>query len=131
MRGADTVIKTSLAPWLTVENIYKALAFYQAAFNAIEAYRLEAPGGGLVIKLSVDDAEFWLSNGDPANSVLQSLGGNTIRMILTVSDPDRVFAQALKAGASEIYPVGEDYGWRLGRIVDPFGLHWEIGHPLS
>jgi len=55
----------------------------------------------------------------------------SIRMILTVPDPDTVFAQALQAGASEIFPVGEDYGWRLGRLMDPFGHHWEIGHPLT
>jgi PhnB protein len=28
-------------------------------------------------------------------------------------------------------PVKEDYGWRLGRVVDPFGHHWEIGRPLA
>lgn len=52
-------------------------------------------------------------------------------MILTVADPDAVFAQALKAGASQIFPVGEEHGWRLGRVVDPFGHHWEIGRPLA
>jgi PhnB protein len=52
-------------------------------------------------------------------------------MILTVADPDAVFAQAMQAGATEVFPVGEEYGWRLGRIVDPFGHHWEIGHELN
>jgi len=51
-------------------------------------------------------------------------------MILTVGDPETVFAHALAAGASEIFPVGEAHSWRLGRLVDPCGLHWEIGHPL-
>jgi PhnB protein len=27
--------------------------------------------------------------------------------------------------------VEEAYGWRLGRVVDPFGHHWEIGRPLA
>jgi hypothetical protein len=26
--------------------------------------------------------------------------------------------------------VGDEHGWRLGRIVDPFGHEWEIGVPL-
>jgi len=52
-------------------------------------------------------------------------------MILTVADPDAVFAQSLKARASQIFPVGEEHGWRLGRVVDPFGHHWEIGRPLA
>jgi PhnB protein len=59
------------------------------------------------------------------------LGGGSIRMILTVSDPDSLFAQALQAGATEVFPVGEEHGWRLGRLVDPFGLHWEIGRPVE
>jgi PhnB protein len=51
-------------------------------------------------------------------------------MILTVADPDAVFVRALTAGASKVFPVGEERGWRLGRVVDPFGHHWEIGRPL-
>ncbi|HZK96001.1 MAG TPA: hypothetical protein VFC67_17510, partial [Prolixibacteraceae bacterium] len=103
------------------------------AFGAVELYRMEDPDGGLVVKLSVKSAEFWLSGGsnDDANLSSEPLGGGSVRMILTVPDPDAVFAQALKAGASQVFPVGEEYGWRLGRLVDPFGLHWEIGHPLS
>jgi len=52
-------------------------------------------------------------------------------MILVVDDPESVFEKAIKAGAKEIFPVGEEYGWKLGRIADPFGLHWEIGYQLS
>jgi PhnB protein len=51
-------------------------------------------------------------------------------MILTVADPDAVFAQAVAAGARVVSAVEEAYGWRLGHVVDPFGHHWEIGHPL-
>ena len=94
-------------------------------------YRLENAGKGLVARLSVEGAEFWLSDGQPGKSGPVSLGGGSVRMILTVGDPDRVFARALSAGASEVVPVGDAHGWRLGRVVDPFGLHWEIGHPLA
>jgi PhnB protein len=81
-----------------------------------------------VARLSVEGAEFWISDGQGDES--GSLGGGSVRMILTVADPDTVFAQALAAGASEVFPVGEEHNWRLGRLADPFGLHWEIGHPL-
>lgn len=126
-------IAISIAPWLSVGNSVKAVAFYKAAFGAVELYKMEDPEGGLVVKLSVKSEEFWLSGGsnDDGNLSSEPLGGGSVRMILTVPDPDSLFAQALKAGASEVFPVGEDYGWRLGRLVDPFGLHWEIGHPLS
>jgi len=120
---------TSIAPWLSVENSSKAVEFYKSAFGAVETYRLEIPDGGLVVKLSVDGAEFWVSgeSKDNANPKPETLGGDSIRMILTVADPDAVFDNALKAGATQIFPIAEEHGWRLGRLVDPFGLHWEIG----
>jgi AraC family transcriptional regulator len=120
----------SIAPWLTVGNSRKAVEFYKSAFGASEVYRLEGPDGDLVARLSVNGAEFWISNDPAVEQSPESLGGGTIRMILTVHDPDSIFIQALKAGASEVFPVGEEHGWRLGRLVDPFGLHWEIGKPI-
>jgi len=71
------------------------------------------------------------STNDASTSEVENVGGDSIKIILTVDNPDRVFEQALKAGATEVFPVGEDYGWRLGRLSDPFGLHWEIGKPLT
>jgi PhnB protein len=48
-----------------------------------------------------------------------------------VADPDAVFACALAAGATEVFPVGEAHGWRLGRLIDPFGHEWEVGRRLD
>jgi len=124
-------IPTSIAPWLSVRSSAKAVAFYKSAFGAIETYRLEDPDGNAVVKLSINGAEFWLSDSPSDSATPETLGGGTIRMILTVPDPDSIFAQALKAGATEVFPVGEEHGWRLGRLVDPFGLHWEIGREVN
>jgi PhnB protein len=124
----------SLAPWLNLTDGARAAAFYSAAFNAVETYRLEAPDGALILRFSVGGAEFWVSGGpiDQASSGGSApTMGESIRMILTVPDPDAFFARALAAGAVEVFPVGEGHGWRLGRLIDPFGLHWEIGHPLG
>jgi len=131
--NSNSNIKTSIAPWLSVKGSAKAVEFYKAAFDAVEAYRLENEDSGVVAKLSVDGAEFWLSDESPdfGNFSPETLKGNTVRMILVVADPDAVFDKAVKAGAKEVFPVGEEYGWRLGRVFDPFGHHWEIGHPLE
>jgi len=78
---------TSIAPWLTVRDS-KAVDFYKLAFGATEAYRLEMPDGGLVVRLSVHGAEFWLSS-EPAEEGSPkpgSLGGGSVRMILTVAE---------------------------------------------
>ena len=128
-----TAIAYSVAPMLSVRKGARAVEFYKSAFGATEVFRIESPDGGVVARLSVEGAEFWLSDESPehANYSPESLGGGTVRMILTVPDPDAMFARALAAGARSIVPVKEDYGWRLGRVVDPFGHHWEIGHPLD
>jgi PhnB protein len=118
---------------LSVRNGVRAVEFYKAAFGAIEVFRVEDPSGAVVSRLSVDAAEFWVSDESPehGNFSPESLGGGSVRMILTVPDPDARFAQAVAAGAREVVQVKNAYGWRLGRIVDPFGHHWEIGHPLT
>jgi PhnB protein len=128
-------IPCSILPWLSVRHGERAIAFYKAAFGATEVYRLEVPeGGGVVVRLSVAGAEFWVSgesSEDRDAHAETSLGGGSVRMILTVAEPEAVFARAVAAGASAIFPVGEEHGWRLGRVADPFGLHWEIGHQLA
>jgi PhnB protein len=126
-------LQTTIAPWLSVRNGARAVDFYKAAFGATEVFRLDGPDGGVVARLSVEGAEFWLGDESPEhkNFSPQSLGGGTVRMVLTVADPDSVFQQARRAGATEVHPVGEQHGWRVGRVVDPFGHHWEIGRPVA
>jgi PhnB protein len=123
----------SIAPWLSVRNGAHAVEFYKSALGAREVYRVEDPGGAVVSRLSVDGAEFWLSDETPehANFSPESLGGGSVKMLLTVNDPDKVFARAIAAGAREVYPVHDEHGWRVGRLVDPYGHHWEIGRPLE
>jgi PhnB protein len=134
-KEADTrnSVVCSIAPLLSVRNGARAVEFYKLAFGAIEVYRVEDPAGAVVSRLSVEGAEFWLSDEAPGhgNFSPESLGGGSARMILTVPDPDAMFAKALAAGALEVVAVEEAYGWRVGRVVDPFGHHWEIGRPLA
>jgi PhnB protein len=113
-----------------VRSSSQAVEFYKAAFGAVEVYHLDA-GDSVIARLSVDGAEFWVADESPEhfNFSPASLGGSTVRIILTVADPDALFARAVSAGASEIYPVAEAYGWRVGRVADPYGHHWEIGRP--
>jgi PhnB protein len=129
----DSSFRTTIAPWLSLRGGAQAVEFYKAAFGATEVYRIEDPDGNVVARLSVGGAEFWLSDESPehGNSAPGSPGGNSVRMILTVADPDAVFDQAIRAGASAVHPVTEEHGWRVGRIADPFGHHWEIGRSIA
>ena len=122
-----------IAPMLSVRRGAEAVQFYESAFGAKVLYRVDAPDGAVVARLSADGAEFWVADESPEhqNFSPESLGGATVRMVMIVDDPDDAFAKAVAAGATAIWPVGNRYGWRLGRVADPFGHHWEIGKPLS
>lgn len=123
---------TSIQPELWVDSPHEALAFYETAFGATVLHRV-GDGDDVVAQLAVGDAAFWVA---PASSTLKRLSpraidGATSRTLLVVDDPDSVVGLAVAAGATESSPVEDEHGWRLGRIVDPFGHEWEIGTPVG
>jgi PhnB protein len=125
--------RPSVAPMLSVRRGAQAVEFYKTAFGATEIFKIEAPDGAVVAQLAVGGCDFWVSDESPEhkNFSPETLGGATTRMVLTVEDPDSVFAKAVVAGAIEVSPVTDQpYQWRVGRVLDPFGHHWEIGKPL-
>jgi PhnB protein len=127
--AGSTPVRTTIAPWLSVRDGTRAVDFYTAAFGAVERYRLQDDTGNVMVaQLAVDEAAFWVQDDPEAKTVV---GDTSIRMILTVDDPEAVFQRALAAGATEIAPVAEGHGWRIGRLADPFGHQWEVGKPLT
>jgi PhnB protein len=127
-------LHTSISPELSVRRGRAAIDFYKAAFGAEEVYRVGGTDDHqeVVAQLAIGSASFWVADEAPANKNFspESVGGGTVRMLLIVEDPDSALARATTAGAREISPVGEEHGWRLGKIEDPFGHQWEIGKPL-
>jgi PhnB protein len=126
--------RTTIAPMLSVRRGASAVDFYQAAFGAKVLFRLDGEDGGVVAQLAVDDADFWVADESPAhqNFSPESLGGASARMVVVAADPDALFDKAVAAGASVVSPMADQpYGWRVGRVVDPYGHHWEISKPLT
>ena len=119
-----------IAPWISVPDATAAVEFYKAAFGADVVEHLRNDEGALeVAQLAIGDgdaARFWVQrdpHADPAHS--------PVRMILTVDDPDAAYARAIAAGGTEVVPVYDGHGWRVGRLADPTGLHWEVGRPTA
>jgi PhnB protein len=123
---------TNIQPELWVESPSRAIAFYEAAFGAHVLHQV-GEGDEIVAQLGVGEAAFWVA---PPSATMKRLSpravdGATSRTLLVVDDPDQVVRQAVAAGATETSPVSDEHGWRLGRIIDPFGHEWEIGVPLG
>jgi PhnB protein len=119
---------------LTVRNAAEAVEFYKRAFGATEVSRLVSPTGQIVAEMAIDAQAFFVvdENTDAFNNSPASLGGTTVRISLIVDDPDAATRRALAAGATVVFPVGDQsYGLRQGRVADPYGHHWLIGKPLA
>lgn len=121
---------TSIEPELWIDRAGEAVAFYEAAFGATTLHSV-GEGDDVVAQLAVGDARFWVApdSSEMGRFSPNGIGGRT-RTLLIVEDPDAVTARAVAAGATKTSPVGEEHGWRIGRIIDPYGHEWEIGRPL-
>jgi len=119
---------------LTVRDAAAAVAFYRAAFDAVEVARVTAPTGHVVAELAIDGLRFFVVDENPEafNVSPTSAGATTVRVNLIVDDPDATAARAIEAGATEVFPVADQpYGLRQGRVASPDGHHWLIGKPLD
>jgi PhnB protein len=120
---------------LSVRRGPEAVEFYKQAFGAVEVYRVggNESNEAVVSQLRVgDDSSFWVADESPEhlNFSPETVGGGTVRLLLIVDDPDAAIERAVAAGATTVRPAADEHGWRLGRIADPFGHHWEVGKPL-
>jgi PhnB protein len=127
-------VATSLTPMLTVRGAAAAIDFYRKAFGAEERKRFTTPNGQIVSELEIDGQRFYVVDENPEafNFSPTALEGTSVRMNLLVDDADASTERALAAGATVVFPLGDQpYGLRQGRVQDPFGHHWLIGTPLA
>ena len=121
----------SITPYLIVHDAANAIEFYKHAFEAIERYRHFGPDGKSIInaELKIGDSIILLSDEFPMGKCRspKSIGGSTAMMHIYTEDADRVFNQAISAGAAAIMPVMDMFwGDRYGQIIDPYGHIWSV-----
>ena len=125
---------SAVTPHLICAGAANAIEFYKNAFGAEEKYRMPGPDGklwnamitigGAAIML-VDEMPEWGSLGPLA------LKGSPVTIHLFVKDADAAAAQALKAGATLMMPVADQFwGDRYGIVVDPYGHKWSLAQHL-
>lgn len=122
--------------YLAVRDAAAAIAFYTQAFGAQEIFRLTEPGSGRVghAELRLGETVLMLADEFPEYGIVgpQSLGGCSQRIHLHVDDADALIERALNAGATLVMaPQDMFYGERGGRVRDPYGHEWLIGHEIE
>ncbi len=120
----------SATPYLTVSDAAGAIDFYKRAFGAQETMRMDAPGGKIGhAEIKIGDSMIMLGDEMPGmgNQSPQTLHGTTAGIMLYVEDADKLFNQAVSAGAQVDTPLADMFwGDRYGKLKDPFGHSWAV-----
>jgi PhnB protein len=120
----------TVTPHLVVRNAKNAIAFYKSAFGAKEKMVMPTPDGGVAhAELKIGDSLLMVADEMPAMgaSAPQTVGGSPVHIFLYVPNVDKVFAQAVKAGATVTMPLMDMFwGDRYGKLDDPFGHKWAL-----
>jgi uncharacterized glyoxalase superfamily protein PhnB len=122
----------TITPHLTVKNAAQAIEFYKKAFGATEKSRFAGPNNTIMhASLKIGTSNFFVADEmpgmDDGTTSPAQLGKTTVALNLYVEDSDKLFKQAISAGAKEVMPLTDQFwGDRYGMVKDPFGHVWAI-----
>jgi PhnB protein len=113
----------TITPYVVAQGTAKLIDFIKQAFGAEEIERMAAPDG------TVRHAELRL--GDSILMLGEAQGQwkpMPVMLYLYVTDVDATFARAVRAGATSVKDVANQfYGDRNGTVKDAWGNLWSIG----
>ncbi len=120
----------SITPSIVVSNAREAIEFYKKAFSANELYTFPTPDGKILhAMIQIGDSFVMMSDEFPAMGLKSptTIGGTAVTLHLYVEDADKVFKQAVDAGAIVTMPIMDAFwGDRFGTVMDPYGHSWSI-----
>jgi PhnB protein len=120
----------TVTPHLVIQGAAHAIEFYKKAFNAQELGRMPMPDGRIMhAALKIGDSHIFLADDFPefGGPRAPKPGTSPVTIHLYVEDVDKVFNQAVAAGAKVTMPLANMFwGDRYGKITDPFGHEWSL-----
>jgi len=120
----------SVTPYLIVDGAAKAIDFYKRAFGAVELFRMDGPDGRIGhAEIRIGDSPVMMADEHPEMGFRSptSLGNTPVGLMIYVDDCDKVYNQAVAAGAKVLKPLTDQfYGDRNGTVTDPFGHQWTV-----
>ena len=110
-----------------------AIAYYQQALGAHLDERYTGPDGKVVhAELTFGSARIAIKDEDATDRSASTLGGSPVILQLDVADADAIGPRCVEGGGTVVFPIGDtSYGYRQGRIADPFGFQWLISQQLE
>lgn len=113
----------NIVPYIMAENVVDLISFLQRAFGGMLKYKLDRPDGS-IMHAEVSIGKNFVMMGEPT----QEFGAMPVAIYLYVEDCDKVFDEALAAGAILISPVKTmvHAGERYGCVRDLAGNIWWI-----
>jgi PhnB protein len=124
-----------LFPYLCVRDTSAAIEFYGRAFGAEEKFRLTEPSGRVGhAEIVLGGHVVMLCDEFPEHGIRAPGATERVPMILHlhVDDADAAMRRALAAGATLVRAASDAfYGERSGRVRDPFGHEWLLGHAIE
>ena len=133
MAAKQKAASQTLRAHATVHDAKAALAFYAKAFGAVEQFRLVEPSGRVGhAEIKIGDSVLMLNDEYPDFGAKSpaSVGGSPVAFRIEVPDADAAVGRAVKAGATVVRPVQDEfYGDRMGMVACPFGYRWSLATP--
>jgi PhnB protein len=125
----------TITPHLVIRDCSKAIEFYKQAFGAeVKGVHHTPEGKVMHALLKIGDSNLMMADEFPGfgSKGPQTLGGSPVVLNLYVDGVDRLFNQAVSAGATVTMPLANQFwGDRYGQVVDPFGHHWALAQHIE
>jgi len=125
----------TVTPYLVVNNGSTAIEFYKNAFGAKELLRHSTPDGKVLnAQLRIGDSIVMLSDEFPGSDTRSpaSLGASTVTLHVYTKDVNKLWDQAVSAGARIVMPLNNQFwGERYGQLADPFGHRWSLSQQVK
>ena len=113
-----------------------AIEFYKKAFGAQEISRHTTSDGKKILnaQLKIGDSMVLLADEFPGSETRSplSIGTSTVMLHIYTVNVDRVWNQAIEAGARIAMPIANQFwGERYGQLADPFGHRWSVSQQIK
>lgn len=123
---ATAPVKGGAVPYLSVDGVVEAVAFYQRAFNAELAGMMPPDDKGRTMHahLYINGSSVMLSDFYPEHGHAK-VKPQGFSIMLPSKDIDADYQRAVAAGATARMPPADMFwGDRYGELTDPFGVTW-------